>query len=280
MPSRFTFPDQALERWARRAAFSLKLPGTYNCPSLFSAIRRTSLDSLSAEERQAIGAIEEVRTSLEQDHRVISTPDYGAKSLQDQDAGDDGETVVIRERKISEVCKRASKDRLWCTFLFQLIRQIKPTRCIEMGTCLGISASYISSALKLNGQGRLVTLEGSPEHSEIARDTFRRLGLDNVTVSVGRFDDTLVPALEDMGPVGFAFVDGFHDEDATCQYFEEIRGYLDARNVMIFDDIRWSEGMKRAWRYVANRSEAYNLGPLGACIDVAAAARPEPSAES
>lgn len=257
-------------RWVQRSAFGAKLSGS-SCPQpLLMAIKKTSSNALTSEERLAIASIEEVRKSLEENNNVIDIRDYGAGKDDEQRSYEGSDEAVIKHREIGDICRSASKNQLWGQFLFHLIRQFKPDRCVEMGTCLGISASFISSALKLNGSGSLITLEGSPPQSEIARETFRRLGLENVTVRLGRFQDTLVPALNDMRPVNFVFVDGHHDEAATRLYFDTIRPYLDATNVLLFDDIRWSEGMKNAWRYVEGQSEAYNLGPLGLCVNVGA----------
>lgn len=263
-----TIRDSAFYKWGQRRAFAAKLSGSSGPPPLLSAIKKTSSNDLTDDERSAIARIESIRRSLEQDRNVIELLDYGAiKPCEptDRETYDKG---VTKFHEIGEICRSASKNQLWCLFLFHLIRSFKPKRCIEMGTCLGISASYIASALKLNGVGHLITLEGSPPQAEIARETFRQLALENVTVQVGRFQDTLVPALNEMKPVSLIFVDGHHDGNATCLYFDTIRQYLDSENVLIFDDIRWSEGMKNAWHYVADQTEAYNLGPVGLCVNV------------
>jgi predicted O-methyltransferase YrrM len=286
MPHRSIIRSSSLYKWGQRRAFAAKLIGYSGSQPLSLAIKKTSSNTLTKDEQRAIADIEEVRTSLEQNQNVIVIRDYGAGSPNEHHSCEEIDEGVIKHRKIGDICKSASKSQLWCLFMFHLIRQFKPIRCVEMGTCLGISASFISSALRLNGFGRLVSLEGSPQQAEIARATFHQLGLNNVTVRVGRFKDTLVPALNEMKPVSFVFVDGHHDEGATCLYFDTIRQYLDVENVIIFDDIRWSEGMKTAWRYVRARSEAYDLGSVGACINVGAvsqmatASRPKSSVQS
>lgn len=174
----------------------------------------------------------------------------------------------IDEISISDICKISSKNHAWCMFIFHLVRKFRPERCIEMGTCLGISGAYIGSALRLNGQGRLITLEGSPGRADIARENYRRLGLDNITVRTGDFSTTLPMALNDAAPVDLVFVDGHHDGDATVKYFEIIRPHLSPRNVVIFDDITWSEGMRRAWRKIQSETGGLDLGPVGVCINM------------
>jgi len=139
-----------------------------------------------------------------------------------------------------------------------------------MGTAVGISAAYQAAALKLNGYGTLVTLEGATSLADIAKKNFQHLGLDTVEVIVGRFQDTLPGVLTDRQPVDYAFIDGHHDEQATLAYFEQILPFLAETSLLVFDDIAWSEGMKRAWKTIAQDRRvgvAVDLGPgLGLCV--------------
>lgn len=138
-----------------------------------------------------------------------------------------------------------------------------------MGTCVGISAAYQATALRLNGGGRLFTLEGASPLARIATRTLSELGLDQVTVVQGRFQDTLETVLRENAPVDVVFVDGHHDEQATLRHFEQVRPHLSAGALLVFDDIRWSGGMARAWRAVAESPDtalAVDLGSLGLCV--------------
>ena len=105
--------------------------------------------------------------------------------------------------------------------------------------------------------------------ASIAQNNFQRLGLKNARVIVGRFKDTLIKTLEDNSPLDYIFIDGHHDQKATINYFEQIFPFLNEKALVVFDDIAWSEGMKRAWD-VIQRDKRINfsidLGPVGLCI--------------
>jgi predicted O-methyltransferase YrrM len=138
-----------------------------------------------------------------------------------------------------------------------------------MGTAVGISAAYQTAALRLNGHGALVTLEGATSLAEIARNNFQQLGLDTVEVVVGRFHDTLPVVLTNRRPVDYVFVDGHHDDQTTLAYFEHILPFLAETALLVFDDIAWSEGMKRAWATIARDKRvgvAVDLGAVGLCV--------------
>jgi hypothetical protein len=48
-------------------------------------------------------------------------------------------------------------------FLYCLARALAPAAVLELGTCLGVSAAYLSAALEANGSGQLVTIDIEPE---------------------------------------------------------------------------------------------------------------------
>jgi hypothetical protein len=48
-------------------------------------------------------------------------------------------------------------------------------------------------------------------------------------------------------PVDFAYVDGNHHETPTVEYVSVVRAHCTKRTLLILDDIRWSDGMRRAW---------------------------------
>ena len=142
---------------------------------------------------------------------------------------------------------QASKPTFWAIFLFKLIRKLEPSSCVELGSCVGISASYQATALSINGKGSLITLEGSTEIAKIAKDTLESLNLQNTSVVTGPFHETLKGVLESSKPIDFFFNDGHPDHDAVIQYFNEALPNLSDEAVFVVDDISWSPGMRKAW---------------------------------
>ena len=151
--------------------------------------------------------------------------------------------------------------------LYSVVRSFAPDRGIEMGTNVGLSAAYIASAMAVNGSGRLWTLEASLPRLRVAGEVIAALRLDDhVEMVPGRFEDTLEATLHAHGPMQFAFVDGNHRADATREYFERLRG---DRVVLVFDDIRWSDGMRDAWAAIESSPDvaaALDLGRLGVIV--------------
>ncbi|MET9951616.1 O-methyltransferase [Streptomyces sp. NPDC006339] len=78
---------------------------------------------------------------------------------------------------------------------------------LEIGTLGGYSTIWLARALPADG--RLITLEYSPDHADVARANIARAGLDKIVeVRTGAALDTL-PLLEQegAGPFDFVFID-------------------------------------------------------------------------
>jgi predicted O-methyltransferase YrrM len=246
---------------------------------LWTALLATLNDDLDAEERRWVDRIEGLRRTLSASRTVVSRVDYGARNPRMQLTDEmmyQGEATTAT---IGDICRTASNPSRTALLLFKLIRGFRPRVCLELGTSLGITAAYEAAALTLNGAGRLVTLEGAETIASLATQNLGGLGLTNVTVVVGRFQDTLEGVLRDHRPIDYAFVDGHHDERATVQYFQQILPALAPRAVLVFDDIAWNAGMGRAWKAISEHPAvtlAIDLSAMGVCvIDRASARRPE-----
>lgn len=104
-------------------------------------------------------------------------------------------------------------------FLHILARLMGARKVLEIGTLGGYSAIWLGRALPAGG--RLVTLELSPEHAQVARANIGRAGLaDVVEVVVGKALDSLPGVLEREGEASFdlAFIDA--DKPSNPDYWQ------------------------------------------------------------
>jgi predicted O-methyltransferase YrrM len=101
-------------------------------------------------------------------------------------------------------------------FLRVLARTLGARRILEIGTLGGYSTIWLAGGLAPGG--RLVTLEYSPKHAEVARTNLARAGLaESVEVRVGPALETL-PALAADEPFDLVFVDA--DKAPYAQYLD------------------------------------------------------------
>lgn len=163
------------------------------------------------------------------------------------------------------VTRRDSTSKRRCQAMAALVAATGARSVVEMGTAVGISSAYLAAGLEVGGGGQVVTLDLDPERHVVARDLHQRLGLsDLVETRTGDFASTLATALADAAPIDLLFVDGHHQHEPTLAYYEQARPYLGPGAVVIFDDIRWSEGMRQAWAAVQRAPQTAVVADLGA----------------
>lgn len=215
-------------------------------PALAAAEQAMADPSVVGEAADRLAAIEDYRRELRADTTVF-----------DQSHG----SVTV-----SRVARVGSSDPGECRFLHTLVRRLAPARVVEMGTAIGISAAYMAAGLPSGG--RLWTVDQREASARHARRLFDRLGLPAETVT-GTFDDVLEDVLERAAPVDLLFVDGHHQEAATLRYTDRARPHLSARAVVVFDDVRWSEGMQRAWSTIRSQprwTASVDFDMWGVCL--------------
>jgi predicted O-methyltransferase YrrM len=101
--------------------------------------------------------------------------------------------------------------------LWLFARLVGARKILELGTLGAYSTIWLARALPEDG--RLITLEASPTHAEVASANLQRAGLtDRVELRVGRGLD-LLPGLatEGIAPFDLIFIDA--DKVGTADYF-------------------------------------------------------------
>jgi predicted O-methyltransferase YrrM len=201
--------------------------------------------------------VEDLRRKLLEDERVLEIEDLGAGSGTDGDghaavdAGQGTRNVgqgTIRRRSIADIARNAAKPKRLGQLLFRIARHYQPRVILELGTSLGLSAAYLASGAAESAQ--LLTIEGSASVAAVAEANFQSLGLKNIELVRGGFDDQLPRAPDKMGSIDLAFVDGNHRREPTLRYFNWLIARSSPSSVLIFDDIHWSREMEAAWETI------------------------------
>jgi len=231
------------------------------------AIRETIHHKITPEESAWINRIEQIRKQFTGNPTPVAIRDYGAGNPDSQRSNEEMAHGTDSDTTYSEICL-GSKPAVWALLLFKLIRAVQPGLAIELGTCIGISAAYQSAAQLLNKKGRLITIEGSEAIAGLAKKNIKSLKLKNVEIRCGTFKEVLPEILEKTTKVDYVFIDGHHDEQATIAYFDCLLPYLSPGAILVFDDISWSNGMRRSWEKISKHSDvelAVDLKMLGIC---------------
>lgn len=178
--------------------------------------------------------IESLRKRLLNDSSVIEVEDFGAGSA----------LVHQKNRRISEIARSSLKNKKYAQLLFRIAKYYHCKKIVELGTSLGITTSYLSSA---NKEAKVWTLEGSHQIAQIAAHNFQSLDLNNIQLIEGPFEKT-IPMLGDLDIIDLLFVDGNHRKEPTLEYFNFFLKQSSSNSIFIFDDIHWSAEMEEAWK--------------------------------
>ncbi len=189
--------------------------------------------------KKVYGDIEAQRKKLLHDDTLITVTDLGAGSHLNKN----------RIKKISQLAKNALKTPRLAQLIYRLAHHQQVENIIELGTCLGITSAYLSKA---QPNANVLTIEGCPQTASVAHQNFTALGLNNIELQVGNFNDLLPRAINDAEKLDFVYIDGNHTKEATLNYFNWCLPKLHENSLLIFDDIYWSEGMKEAWETIKN----------------------------
>lgn len=101
-------------------------------------------------------------------------------------------------------------------FLHILAKLCGAKKILELGTLGGYSTIWFGRALPKGG--KLITLEYSQHHANVAQQNIERAGLgDKVEIMVGKALDTL-PTLTEEAPFDLIFIDA--DKQPYAEYFE------------------------------------------------------------
>jgi predicted O-methyltransferase YrrM len=179
-------------------------------------------------------AVETLRARLLENDATINVIDLGAGSRKG----------AQNERKISDIARNALKPPKYSRLLFRMANYFKSHTILELGTSLGITTCYLAHA---DHAAEVVTMEGVPSIAQLASNQFEQMGLKNIKLVEGNFDETLSQALNDLPGIDFAYIDGNHREEPTIRYFNTMYPSLHKDSVVVFDDIHWSKEMENAW---------------------------------
>jgi predicted O-methyltransferase YrrM len=140
--------------------------------------------------------------------------DYINEALVPGDAALENALKKSAEAGLPQIQVSPSQGKL----LHLLARTIGARRILEIGTLGGYSTIWLARALPPDG--RLITLEFSPKHAEVAKGNIAAAGLaEKVELRLGPALETLPKlAAEKQAPFDFIFIDA--DKKSMPEYFD------------------------------------------------------------
>jgi predicted O-methyltransferase YrrM len=164
------------------------------------------------------------------------------KKVQVNDLGQGSRKSENNERSISEMVKVQSISRKYGRLLSRIVQHYQLDNCLELGTSLGFGTAYLSQNAK-----KVVTIEGCENTQIQAKKIWGDIPKAKNQYVLGDFSTALPKVLGQMEKVDLAYIDGNHGYEPTLKYFEMILEKAHNNTFIVFDDINWSLGMRKAW---------------------------------
>lgn len=185
----------------------------------------------------AFDELNAIRQRLLKDNRLLEITDLGAGSL----------ILKSPQRRVKAIAKHGITRKNFSEFYFKLINYFNCQHVVELGTSLGLNALYLAKA---GNKPHVYSIEGCEALHLYAKNLQTQYKVNNLQLVHATFDHALPNLLHQLPQLDFFLVDGNHTYEATLRYFEMALPYHTETSIFVFDDIYWSEGMKKAWQEI------------------------------
>jgi len=198
----------------------------------------------NGETYEDLAKLDNMRKKIFKRTTIVETTDFGALAGK--------KPYLTLFKPLGKIARKRTQRKKYLHLLYKLAKYFQPAEILEFGTSVGISASYLGKACNFR---KFATMEGCAVLAAHAKETFDYLGISGIQVRTGNFDVMLDKVLEEFSHLDLVFFDGNHRKQATINYFEKCLPKAHENTIFVFDDIRWSPGMKEAWDYVKNNDK-------------------------
>jgi predicted O-methyltransferase YrrM len=182
--------------------------------------------------------IERHRREVYSDHSPIKDTDPGAGSFS-----------RIKQSGIGKKARTSSLSKSTGRLLCRIVQDVKPERCLELGTSVGLGSMYLAIG---SPETEVITIEGNPDLAKAARKYAESLGFNNITVINGLFAEQLEKLKAGGSKRMVVWLDGDHRGEALLENLKKLLDFTATGSVIVVDDIRWSYSMYRAWKKIVS----------------------------
>lgn len=125
-------------------------------------------------------------------------------------------------------------SRVTAEFLYNLIVDSKSQSVVELGTSNGYSGIWIGKALKQTG-GKLMTIEFYDKRLDIAKENFKKCGVDDIITPRRGDGITILEYLPEDFEIDFAFIDA--NKSQYIKFFHLIAPHLKVGGYIACDNV-------------------------------------------
>ena len=141
------------------------------------------------------------------------------------------------------------------TILYALVRSMKPTIVVEIGSARGKSTCAIASGLRENGHGKLYAIDPHTPtdwNDASSVDTFSILRRNIATLGLTKQVEIIRSVSEDAArdwsrPIDLIFIDGDHSYEGVKRDWEMFVKHVTRFGIVVFHDTIWDITPPNEW---------------------------------
>jgi predicted O-methyltransferase YrrM len=146
----------------------------------------------------------------------------------------------------------SSKSRKYKYLLFRLVKHFESKNILELETSAGINTSYLAMA---NPKSTIYSIEKSTINSEKAKNNFMSLGLNNINLIIGDFDNKAESIFQEIKQIDLLHLNSNPKEKQTLNYFEKCLPHIHNDSIFVIDGIYSTKEMKKVWAEIKKNSK-------------------------
>ncbi|MEM8585889.1 MAG: class I SAM-dependent methyltransferase [Bacteroidota bacterium] len=158
------------------------------------------------------------------------------------------------KRRLNELVSHSAISSRSGQLLARLANFIEAETIVELGTNGGISTAYLAYG---RPGAQVISIEGNEQLAHSTRESLRKWSNNakaqqatltrEIKIITGTFAEQLPDLVKGQKRIDLLFIDGDHRYAATLDYVRTCLPRATKYSVFVIADIRWSEGMERAW---------------------------------
>jgi predicted O-methyltransferase YrrM len=131
--------------------------------------------------------------------------------------------------------------------LYGLVKAMKPSVVVEIGSARGRSACFMAAALKENGKGKLYAIDphtttawndcDSVDTYEVLLDNLDRSGVREYVEVLRSTSDAV--SSNWTSPIDLLFIDGDHSYEGVKHDWEQFASFMQPHGAVVFHDTLW-----------------------------------------
>ncbi|MEM6829577.1 MAG: class I SAM-dependent methyltransferase [Bacteroidota bacterium] len=175
-----------------------------------------------------VDQVEELRKRLFQQRELIDVTDFKSN--------------ITKRKTVQSIAKGSLSRPKFSSFLLLMANYMEASAILETGTSFGVSTAYLACS----NASSVISLEGSPVLSEMAKKNLRQLKLNKVKIITGDIHQQFLSAVERYQP-DFVFLDADHRGTVTQKMIFDVIKYSPHVKCIVVHDIYWSKDMSNTW---------------------------------